>query len=262
MRSLLTAVGLFTVIPVRPFEVDRGAARRAMAAFPWLGLLLGAAAGLLLVGAGALGSPLVGVVAALALLAGVTGALHLDGVADTADGLGSRKPAEEALEIMRRSDIGPMGVVTLVFVLLADFTALLTIPWDWTGAAALACAVMVSRTAVMVASTSTKGARERGFGALFVGVTGRGAAALNVAAVAVVVVALGWLTGGLASAIAFPAAGALAAVVAWLWARHLRRRLGGWTGDTFGSLIEVSQAAYLVAAALLVSSLQPLLASM
>ena len=117
MRALLAAVGLFTVIPVRPFDVDRRAASRAMAALPVLGLLLGLAAGAVAGLLGWLTSPLLGAVVGLALLAWLTGALHLDGVADTADGLGSRKPADEALAIMRRSDIGPMGVVVLVFVL-------------------------------------------------------------------------------------------------------------------------------------------------
>jgi len=56
----------------------------------------------------------------LATLAAVTGAMHLDGLADTADGIGSRRPAEEALTIMKRSDIGPMGVAALVLVLLTD----------------------------------------------------------------------------------------------------------------------------------------------
>ena len=50
--------------------------------------------------------------------------LHLDGLADTADGLGSGKPAEDALRIMKQSDIGPFGVITLLFVLLAQVAAL------------------------------------------------------------------------------------------------------------------------------------------
>ena len=59
--------------------------------------------------------------AALALL---TRGLHLDGLADLADGLGSGQPAATALDIMRRSDIGPFGTVTLVLVLLTQVAAL------------------------------------------------------------------------------------------------------------------------------------------
>ena len=61
---------------------------------------------------------------ACAVPAALTRGLHLDGLADTADGLGSGKPAEDALRIMKQSDIGPFGVITLVFALLAQVAAL------------------------------------------------------------------------------------------------------------------------------------------
>ena len=64
----------------------------------------------------------------MALLAVATGGLHLDGLADTADGLGSRRPADQALEIMRRPDAGPLGVATLVLVLLVQVSALASLP--------------------------------------------------------------------------------------------------------------------------------------
>ncbi len=62
------------------------------------------------------------------VIAVLTGGLHLDGLADTADGLGSRRPAADALAIMRRSDIGPMGVGALVLVLLVQVTAVAALP--------------------------------------------------------------------------------------------------------------------------------------
>lgn len=255
MRALLEATGLFTLIPVRPFDVDRDTARRAMAAMPWLGLALGSVAGLVFVAVARFASPLLGAVLALAVLAAATGALHLDGVADTADGLGSRKPAEDALAIMKRSDIGPMGVVTLLFVLLVDVTAAVSLPGAWVGGAAIACAAMAGRAAVMTATVSQSSARAVGFGALFVGVTPRWEAAANLAVVAAVTLGLGWLTGGVHALAAFTVAGVAAAVVAVVWGRHLLRRLGGWTGDLFGSLIEVTQATFLVVAALTIGSI-------
>lgn len=249
MRSLLTATGLFTVIPVRPFEVDRAAATRAMAALPWLGLLLGLGAGVVVWGLGSVTSPLLGAVAGLALLAAATGALHLDGVADTADGLGSRKPREVALEIMRRSDIGPMGVVTLLFVLGLDVAALAATASPLFGGAALAVAVMASRLAVSIATVSKRSARAEGFGALFVGVTERSTAVVNSALAVLVALGLGWLTAGWHGAVALAVGGGTGALVAAWWGRRLVRRFEGWTGDTFGSLIEVTQAAVLVATA-------------
>ncbi|NBM21228.1 adenosylcobinamide-GDP ribazoletransferase, partial [Streptomyces sp. GC420] len=119
------AFGTLTVIPVRVTRWDRDAARAGMLCAPLAGLLLGllagALGGLVLVCGG--GAPLAAV-ATVAVPAVLTRGLHLDGLADTADGLGSGKPAEDALRIMKQSDIGPFGVITLVLVLLAQVAAL------------------------------------------------------------------------------------------------------------------------------------------
>ena len=143
MRSsgLRLSVTLLTVIPWRdpagrpgdpagrpgdPAPPDRATAGAAMAWAPAVGLLLGIiAAAVLVLADHALGTgPLTAAVLAVAALALLTRGLHLDGLADLADGLGSGKPAASALEIMRRSDIGPFGTVTLVLVLLAQVAAL------------------------------------------------------------------------------------------------------------------------------------------
>ena len=117
--GLRTALSLFTVIPAGAgAELGEGEAAAAVLWLPAVGLLLGGlAAGVMLgVAAGGDSGPrrLLGAVLAVALLALLTGGLHLDGLADTVDGLGSRRPAQQALEIMRRSDVGPMGVAALV----------------------------------------------------------------------------------------------------------------------------------------------------
>ena len=108
-------MSLFTVVRVR---VRQPAPMRA--ALPWLpvvGLGLAAAAGCVLAAARALLPGTVGAVVTAALvvaaLAGMTRGLHLDGLADTADGLGRMGGAERSLEVMRRPDIGAFGVVTL-----------------------------------------------------------------------------------------------------------------------------------------------------
>lgn len=250
MNPLGAATGLFTIIPVRAFEVDRRLAARAMAAFPWLGLLIGAAGGAVMFGAWHLAGPFLGAMLGLALLAGVTGAMHLDGVADTADGLGSRRPPAEALVIMRRSDIGPMGVATLVLVLLIDAAALASMPTSLLGGVALASAAAAGRLGITVASVSKLSARQQGFGALFVGVTKFSTAAITLVGVAGVVLGGAWWAGGYQTLLAAAIGLTAAALVGALWSRHLLTRLGGWTGDTFGSLIEVIQTVFLVAFAL------------
>ncbi len=105
--------------------------------------------------------------------------LHLDGLADTADGLGSRRPADQALEI-RRSDAGPFGVATLVLVLLVQVCALASLPHG-RGAAGLVLAAVTGRVAVVLA-TGSPPARPSGFSAL---VAGRTSAAGRAATVAV-----------------------------------------------------------------------------
>jgi adenosylcobinamide-GDP ribazoletransferase len=244
------ALSLFTVIPAGVGDsLDEGAAVRAVFWLPVLGAGLGLAgsAVMVFVAAGDV-SPerqLLGAALAVALIAVATGGLHLDGLADTADGLGSRRPADQALEIMRRSDAGPFGVGTLVLVLLVQVSALASAPHGWAGASGLVLAAVTSRVAVVLA-TGSPSARPSGFGAL---VAGRTSAAGRVASVVVLLAAVAG--GGLALGGVAAAARGLLAVVAGLAVAALlrlaaRRRLGGMTGDVFGAVIELSTATVLL----------------
>lgn len=249
MRAFLVALGMFTIIPVgRTTQVDRNLAGRVLVALPWVGLIAGALAGAALWLTALTGAALLPAVLGILVLAALTGALHLDGLADTADGLGSRKPAPEALEIMRRSDIGPMGVVTLLFALLLQVGALASLP-GVVAAAALAVAAMTGRAAVVHAARGP-GARSGGFGALFTGATSAVAAWAGTVLAVLVAGEIGLVVGGWPTALSFAAAVVLASVCGWLWRRHLTARLGGMTGDTFGSVIEVTQTVFLVTVAL------------
>ena len=253
---LRTALGLFTILPVRAApEIGKEDAARAVLWLPVVGLLLSvpAAAALLAVEAGGHSGPrrLLAAVLAMGVLALLTGGLHLDGLADTADGLGSRRPREEALAIMRRSDVGPFGVAALVFTVLVQITALATMAPGWPDAVALAVAVVTGRTAVVLATgPGSPAARPDGFGALVAGATS-GLARVTAGVALVVVTALaataawGW----------HPAVRGVAAVLAGLCAGDLlrrlaRRRLGGMTGDVFGAVVEVSAAVVLLVLAL------------
>jgi len=257
--SWRVALSLFTVIPAGgAAELGEGDAAAAVLWLPAIGVLLGGiGAGLMLaVAAGAAGASgasgprrLLASALAVALLGLLTGGLHLDGLADTADGLGSRRPAEQALDIMRRSDVGPMGVAALVFVLLIEVTALAAVPRVTVAAAALVLAAATGRVAVVLA-TGYPAARPGGFGALVAGQTTAGGRVLTVAIFGCAVAAAGFAAGGwalaargLAAALAGLLAGGLVQFVAW-------RRLGGMTGDVFGAIVEVSTAAVLVACAL------------
>ena len=87
---------------------------------------------------------------AIGVLAALTRGLHLDGLADLADGLGSRKPAGAALDIMKRSDIGPFGVLTIVLILLIQAAALARAEQLGRGALAIGAAVVGARLAIML----------------------------------------------------------------------------------------------------------------
>ena len=243
------ALSLFTVIPAGAGgDLGEGAAARAVFWLPVIGAGLGLAGGgaMVFVAAGAV-SPerqLLGAALAILLLALLTGGLHLDGLADTADGLGSRRPAGQALEIMRRPDAGPFGVAALVLVLLVQVCALASLPRGQ-AAAGLVLAAVTSRVAVVLA-TGAPPARPSGFGALVAGRTSGAGRATTLAALLGAVVAGGLVLGGVPAV----ARGLLAAVaglaVAGLLRRAARRRLGGMTGDVFGAIAELSTATVLL----------------
>ncbi|MEU6401699.1 adenosylcobinamide-GDP ribazoletransferase [Streptomyces sp. NPDC046985] len=249
MHGLRFAFGTLTVLPVRVTRWDRRAARAGMLCAPLAGLVVGgaaAAAGLLASAVGA--GPLLAAVVTAATPAVLTRGLHLDGLADTADGLGSGKPAQDALRIMKQSDIGPFGVITLVFVLLAQ-TAALTRAYDhsWSrGALAAVVAAVAARLALTVAARAgVPAARPEGLGAAVAGAVPAagaiGAALAVTAAAAAAGAALGTRT-------ALLAGGAVLAALASaeLLLRHCTRRFGGVTGDVFGALAETAATAALV----------------
>ncbi|MEV4564814.1 adenosylcobinamide-GDP ribazoletransferase [Nonomuraea sp. NPDC049419] len=205
MDGLRFAVGTLSVFPVRVQRVDRQVAGRAMALAPAVGLVLGLAGGLPLVLFGE--RPLLAAALALALLALLTRALHLDGLADLADGLGSAKPADQALDIMKKSDIGPFGVVTLVFTLLVQVTALVSIspPGDasytafhaapYARYAALVTACLAGRLALTWACRAgVPAARPDGLGAMVAGTVRRPAAVLVTLAAVLAAAAIGLLS--------------------------------------------------------------------
>ncbi|WP_133741518.1 adenosylcobinamide-GDP ribazoletransferase [Actinorugispora endophytica] len=239
------ALGTLTAVPVRVDRVDRTTAAWAMALAPVVAVLLAGLGSLVLAGALLAGlEPLLAAALAVGALALLTRGLHLDGLADVADGLGSGRPAEGALEVMKRSDIGPFGVVALVFAVLVQVLALgaLAERGPVAGALGLAAALLSGRLAITWACTPwVRAARPEGLGAFVARSVPYGAAAAATCAA----LSIGLLGAAWAVAVAV---GLAAAAVLLL---HVRRRLGGVTGDVLGALAETAAAAALVAAAAL-----------
>ncbi|MFD8479648.1 adenosylcobinamide-GDP ribazoletransferase [Kitasatospora sp. NPDC059673] len=242
--GLRFAFGTLTVFRVRVHRWDRAAGGVAMVLAPVVGVVVGVLAGAV----GALvawrGGAWLGAVAVVAVGAVVTRGLHLDGVADVADGLGSGKPAEDALRIMKQSDIGPFGVLTLILLMLTQITALAGQFGISPGRGALAAAVAATAGRVALAwgcLRSVPAARPGGLGAMVAGTVRPVAAVAVTLLVAAAATALRWQCG---------VAVVLGPVVAAGLLRRCVRRFGGVTGDVLGALVETSATATLVALAL------------
>lgn len=248
MRSLLDAVTFLTRVPLpvdhrRPPDLARAAAW-----FPVVGALLGTL--LVLVGSmlSAWSSILVAAVLVVVLEVLLTGALHLDGLADLADGSGGRDP-QTRLEIMKDSATGVYGATSVVLALLLEVTLLVAVlpyplggmpwygsPWllppGWVTLALMgAAAWSLSRAAMLPVALLLPYARAEGTGRAVVdGLTGR-STVLAWVVPTVLCLVLG-LT-GLAMLV-----GALcgAAVVGWI----AHRLLGGATGDVLGATAQVA----------------------
>ncbi|MFH8406072.1 adenosylcobinamide-GDP ribazoletransferase [Streptomyces sp. NPDC018019] len=247
------AFGTLTVLPVRLRRWDRAAARGGMLCAPVAGLVIGLAAAAL----GTLlllldGGPLLAAVATAAVPAVLTRGLHLDGLADTADGLGSGKPAEDALRIMKQSDIGPFGVITLLFTLLAQVAALTHLyEQGWArGATAAALAAVTARCALTLAARpGVPPARPEGLGAAVAGTVPVRRAMAAAATVIALSAAAGALHGPY-EALHAGAAALLALLAGEAALRRCRHRFGGITGDVFGAIAETTGLVAVVVLAL------------
>lgn len=242
MHSFLIALQFLTRFPVRLTQAPTPAARgRSLLAYP----LVGAVIGLLLVLLDQLlGTPDPWLEAALLLTAwvSITGALHLDGLADSADAwLGGRGNPARTLEIMKDPRSGPAGVAAVVMLLLVKFAALTALLRAelWL---VLLIAPLLGRAALLWLFLTTPYVRENGLGRDLADHLPRETAWLVLALVMLAMPLLfGWP--GLRLLLVL-------ALVAWLLRRLMLNHIHGTTGDTAGALVEVIEVSCLVALAL------------
>lgn len=240
MTGLVTAVRYLTIVPVpgsaRAGREDLG---RSAAWFPLVGLAIGAVAVLVDRVTAFLFPTLLSALLTVTVWKLLTGGLHLDGLADSLDGLVGRDP-EHRLAIMRDSRIGAFGAIGLILFLLLEIAALAELRGALRWRVLLA-APALARSMPLLIGRLFPAARREGHGASFQASLSANSAAVGVVAgVAVALAALG--VPGIAAVVAGIAA-------ALGFARLLAGRLSGVTGDVLGASIEVSELAVLLAVA-------------
>ncbi len=208
----------------------------AAAWFPVVGALVGACAGVVAYLAAPQLGATVAAIMAVAVLIVVTGALHADGLADCADGLGVRGDRPRRLAVMRDSAIGTFGALALLVWVMVLVAALAGLERD-DALRALVVAAVLGRWAPLLNAATTPPARAEGLGAGFApGPTALALATVTAAAAALVLVGVerGLIVVVVAIVVAL-------AVSAWS-----RAALGGRTGDTLGATVALAEAAVVV----------------
>jgi adenosylcobinamide-GDP ribazoletransferase len=238
--SLLAALRFLTALPV-PGPTTPQPLGRSVAFFPFVGLLLGLA----LVGLDTLFQRFLPALLAAVLLTGalvlLTGALHLDGLADAADGLLAGRTPEDRLRIMRDPAVGSYGAAAVGLVLLMKATAIasLNVPrWP-----TLLIFPVLGRWAMAWAIAAFPYGRDAGLGSAFKASASLGAfalASLFTLVPAFIVAARGF------HAWVFPAT----IIIAWATVRWMLAHIPGLTGDCYGALNETVETAVLVLAAI------------
>lgn len=239
--AMRAAFGLLTLWPQTGLEVGAGTLGRAVGYFPLVGVALGATAGVAALAAGSVLPPWPAAVAVVVALAIATGGLHLDGLSDTADGLGGgRGDRDRILAIMRDSRVGSFGVVALVIAVLGKTAGLATLLGSGLSAGGVFWGLVLMATAGRWAGVlqirAFGYARSEGLGRRF-----RQESGMRELGVATLIVAVTLAVGGQGGWAGLFAAGAVALGLG----AYVNARLGGLTGDVYGAGIEAAEVLFL-----------------
>ncbi|BCU82722.1 adenosylcobinamide-GDP ribazoletransferase [Polycladomyces abyssicola] len=237
MRGFWSALAFLTRIPIPARLLHSDGWRSSPVFYPAVGGVIG----LCLAGFNWLTEPWLPPWIRTVLVVGVwvrlTGGLHLDGLMDTADGMGANRDREQTLTIMKDSRVGAMGVLAALFVILVKMAAVHDM--GLSAAAALFSAPVAGRMAILSAIYFWPYVRQDGVGSqLKAALTGWQVAGAYAFGIILLAVADGWLA-------MLPLTITLVVTV-WM-ARRVIRRIGGLTGDVYGAIVEVTEATVLVA---------------
>jgi adenosylcobinamide-GDP ribazoletransferase len=248
--EFLNALRFMTIVPVPSSDAATAPdwLSRCVKYFPAVGIGIGAASAVVLLLAGAIWGPVIAALLAVATSIVVTGALHEDGLADTADGFGGGRSVEKRLAIMKDSRIGAYGALALAFGVALRVTAMAEMPL-WSGAAALIAAHAAARITPAFVMNALPYAGDTA--AMKVSYTDAPVSANDIRlALVVVVCALVPLafTSILSVSSGLLLGAALAAAIA-LWARRL---INGYTGDVLGAVEQMFEIGFLLGVAAII----------
>ena len=230
---LFAGLAFLTILPIpRRWCGDSRDLERSLVWFPLIGLLLGVIiAGLDAAFVATLPVLPASVLTVIAMVA-ISGALHLDGLADTADGFLSSRPRERILEIMRDSRVGPMGVLAIVGMLMLKVAAVASLaPAARFGTVLLM--PLAGRVAPVVLMSTLGYVRENGLVTAF----GRKRTLFAPLLALVSLAAAGFIAAG-APGLAAAASALGVTAIFGLWCRA---KIGGYTGDTLGAVCELAE---------------------
>lgn len=237
MKSFLLALQFLTIAPIRIKKIMPGEMARAAAYFPVVGLLLG----LVLWTASHLLSlarldPFASNIILVVLLIILTGGLHLDGLSDASDALFSGNDRTEMLRIMRDPNVGAMGVLAIVSILMLKI-ALISSMLLHTKGIAIVLMCVLARWSMSFSVFAFPYAREDGKAKPFIDGMDRKIFCISTFIALVIVLIISRAAGLVMLGIT--------AALAYLANSFIKKKIGGITGDTIGAVSELIEVAVL-----------------
>jgi adenosylcobinamide-GDP ribazoletransferase len=230
LAGFLAALQFLTIVPIKRGFTSHEIGQSS-AFFPVVGIILGAVLLLLNYVLGLVLPHALVIGLLLSALVAMNGGLHLDGLADTLDGMAGHRTPERRLEIMRDSRIGGFGAVGLILVLLIEYLCLVNLPGKWLPFSLL-LAPTLSRWAMVNAIFVYPYARPEGLGSSFK--RGASSAVFWIATLIAIAAAVGL----------FRVAGLVVMAFSWLCftlaALYFQNQIKGLTGDTYGAINEIA----------------------
>jgi adenosylcobinamide-GDP ribazoletransferase len=239
MNSLILAIQFLTRIPINiNIETKENSFAESVLWFPAAGLLIGAFNGLIYWLSSMLLGGIFPVVCTVLANVCITGGLHVDGLADTCDGIFSARKRDRMLEIMKDSRIGTNGTLAVVFDMLIRIAILVSMPSEKVLLVVFTAPIVSKALLPLIMKLSVYARAEGGMGGLFLGKqTWYRTVAALIAGLIITWIVLG--VNGLASFFA-------ALLTVMLFKSYIFSKLQGMTGDTIGAANEIAEVVFIL----------------